>query len=86
MTVGPVTIGGKILSMILGGRKLIKISRRAQHAAVPRIAPYPSGQGNFVPSSAVGQKPFSYICVNAPVATGIMANEMPTTEMRPVPM
>lgn len=39
ITVGPVTIGGKILSMTFGGMKLIKISSSAQQAAVPMIAP-----------------------------------------------
>ena len=86
MTVGPVTMGGKILSMIFGGKNEMKISTTAQIAAVPMRAPYPCGHGSFVPSAAVGQNPLLYICVKAPVATVMMAKEIPTTEIRPVPM
>ncbi len=86
LTVGPVTMGGKMRSMMEGGMKEMSTSSRAQTAAVPMRAPYPSGHGSGVPSAAVGQKPFAYICLKAPWATGIMANEMPTTEIRPVPM
>jgi hypothetical protein len=39
VTVGPVTIGGKIFLSSLGGQKLIKISISAQQHWVPRIAP-----------------------------------------------
>lgn len=86
MTAGPVTMGGKSLSIIFGGRKERAISNRAQTAAVPIIAPYPSGQGNGLPSSADGQYPLAYICLMAPEATGMMENEMPTTEISPVPI
>jgi hypothetical protein len=66
ITVGPVTRGGKILRRTGGGRKESKISTRAHTHAVPRIAPYPSGHGNFVPSAAVGHVPFLYSCARAP--------------------
>lgn len=85
MTVGPVTRGGKMRFKILGEVNDMRISRSAQTHAVPMIAPYPSGQGRGVPSASEGQKPVAYICVRAPVATGIVANEVPTTEIRPVP-
>jgi hypothetical protein len=39
-----------------------------------------------MPSSAVGQKPLAYIWLKVPEATGIIAKEIPTTEMRPVPI
>ena len=39
MTVGPVTRGGKIFLRMRGLVKAMKTSRRAQQAAVPRIAP-----------------------------------------------
>jgi hypothetical protein len=39
MTVGPVTMGGKIFWMKRGGMKEIRISIRAQQAAVPMMAP-----------------------------------------------
>ncbi len=61
MTVGPVTKGGKMRSMILVGMKEMRISSSAHTAEVPIMAPYPSGQGRGVPSGAEGQKPFSYI-------------------------
>ena len=86
MTVGPVTIGGKIFCKNLGGKNEMRISSREQTAAVPRSAPYALGHGRRVPSASLGQYPLSYICANAPVATGMMANVVPTTEMRPVPM
>ena len=35
----PVTIGGKMRSMTLGGRKERRISRKAQTEAVPMMAP-----------------------------------------------
>jgi len=66
MTVGPVTMGGKIFWMTRGGMKEIKISTKAQQAAVPMMAPYASGQGSCVPSAAVGQNPLAYICLKAP--------------------
>ena len=55
ITVGPVTIGGTIRSRILAGIKEIKISKRAQAADVPMIAPYPWGQASLVPVGLVGQ-------------------------------
>jgi hypothetical protein len=39
MTVGPVTIGGKIFCKTFGGRKESAISTSEQHAAVPKRAP-----------------------------------------------
>ena len=39
MTVGPVTIGGKIFNMTLGGRNAIMTSSRAHTAQVPNRAP-----------------------------------------------
>lgn len=86
MTVGPVTRGGKIFLSSLGDVKDMRISRRAQTMAVPMIAPYPSGQGNGLPLASEGQNPVLYICDKAPVATGIVAKEVPTTEIKPVPM
>lgn len=59
--------------------KLRPISRRAQTQAVPRTAPYPSGQGSFAPLESTGQVPFAYHCAKAPLATGMVANEVPTT-------
>lgn len=53
MTVGPVTMGGKILCSVFGGRKEIKISVKAQMAQVPIRAPYASGQGSRFPESHV---------------------------------
>ena len=49
ITVGPVTIGGKIFCKIFGGRKEMRISSSEQHAAVPSNAPYAFGQGSKVP-------------------------------------
>ena len=69
LTVGPVTIGGNIRSITAGGKKEIRISIKAHIAAVPMMAPYPSGHGRRVPSAALGQKPFSYIWAKAPEAT-----------------
>jgi hypothetical protein len=78
-TTGPVTNGGKAFFSALGGIKLRPISSNAQTHAVPRIAPYPSGQGNLFPEASVGQVPFAYHCANAPVATGMVAKDVPTT-------
>jgi hypothetical protein len=78
MTVGPVTMGGKIFWMYRGGMNEINISTKAQQAAVPIMAPYPSGQGSCVPSGAVGQNPLAYICLKAPWATGIIAKDLYT--------
>lgn len=50
------------------------------------LAPYPAGHGCFVPLAAVGQIPSAYIWLKAPRATGIMANDVPTTLRRPVPV
>lgn len=86
MTVGPVTTGGKSLFNADGVMNERLISRRAQSAAVPMIAPYPSGHGNCVPSAAVGQYPLAYICDKVFVAMGMMANDVPTTEIKPVPI
>ena len=61
MTVGPVTMGGKIRCRAFGGRKEIKISVRAHTAQVPINAPYASGHGSLEPSSASEQKPLEYI-------------------------
>jgi hypothetical protein len=47
--------------------------------------PYPLGHGRGFPWASEGQNPVLYICVNAPVATGIVANDVPTTEIKPVP-
>ena len=84
-TVGPVTNGGKIFFSTLGLVKERAISSRAQTDPVPIKAPYPRGQGSFVPSAAVGQYPVAYICANAPDAMGITVKEVPTTEIKPVP-
>ena len=86
MTVGPVTSGGKTFFKILGEVKDMRTSRRAQTHAVPIMAPYPSGQGSLLPSASEGQNPVVYICASAPLATGIVANDVPTTEISPVPM
>jgi len=61
VTVGPVTMGGKSLFRTEGVMKERPISNKAHREAVPRMAPYPSGQGSFVPSAAVGHMPFVYI-------------------------
>jgi len=76
------------LDSTLSSNWLLKlaISTREQQAAVPRSAPWACGQGSLEPSAASLQYPFEYICENAPEATGMMAKEVPTTEMRPVPM
>lgn len=86
ITVGPVTIGGKMRNMVLGGMKEMSTSIKAHTAEVPMRAPYPSGHGSWVPSAAVGQKPLAYICSKAFEATVIVAKETPTTEITPVPM
>lgn len=86
MTVGPVTMGGNIFFNTLGGRKLNAISRRAQTAAVPMRAPYASGQGRGLPVASTLQNPFLYIWAKAPLATGMIAKDVPTTEISPVPM
>ncbi len=39
-----------------------------------------------MPFASTGQYPLAYIWAKAPEATGMMAKEVPTTEMRPVPM
>lgn len=85
-TVGPVTTGGKTFFKILGEVNDMRISRSAQTQAVPRIAPYPSGQGSLLPLASDGQNPVVYICESAPVATGMIAKEVPTTEINPVPI
>jgi hypothetical protein len=78
-TTGPVTKGGNAFFNAFGGMKLNPISRSAQTHAVPRIAPYPSGQGRCVPDASTGHVPFAYHCANAPLATGIVAKDVPTT-------
>ena len=78
-TTGPVTSGGNAFFSAFGGMKLNPISSNAQTQAVPRIAPYPSGQGSLFPEASVGQVPLAYHCANAPVATGIVAKDVPTT-------
>jgi hypothetical protein len=85
-TVGPVTIGGKTFWSTLGGRNDRAISTREHKAAVPTNAPYALGHGPKLPLSSTGQYPLAYICAKAPDATGMMAKEVPTTEIRPVPM
>ncbi|KAH0357933.1 Xanthine/uracil permease, partial [Aureobasidium melanogenum] len=85
ITVGPVTMGGKIFFKIFGGVKLIRISRRAQTHEVAISAPYPSGHGRWLPFASDGQKPVAYICEKAPVATGMVAKDVPTTDINPVP-
>jgi hypothetical protein len=66
--------------------KDIRIKLSAQQALVPTKAPYASGQGNGVPSSADGQKPFLYIWVKALLDTVIIVNETPARERIPEPM
>lgn len=61
MTVGPVTIGGKSFLSVFGGMKESAISRRAQVAAVPMIAPYASGHGSWLPAESVLHIPLEYI-------------------------
>src|SRR5579859_3421398 len=78
-TTGPVTRGGNAFLRAFGGMKLNPISRSAQTHAVPRIAPYPSGQGSLLPEASTGQVPFAYHCPNAAPATGIVAKDVPTT-------
>jgi hypothetical protein len=85
VTVGPVTSGGNILLRIFGGVKDMAISINAQMHAVPMIAPYPFGQGSGLLEESEGQNPDAYICAKAPVATGIVVNDVPTTEIKPVP-
>ena len=85
LTVGPVTSGGKTFLRTEGLVKERPISSIEHRAAVPNKAPYPFGQASFEPSGAEGQYPVSYICANAPVATGMMEKEVPTTEINPVP-
>ncbi len=85
-TVGPVTIGGKIFLSHVGLVKEAAISSKAQMAAVPMMAPYPCGQGSLFPAASVGQKPVAYIWAKAPLATGMVAKDVPTTEIKPVPM
>lgn len=84
-TVGPVTMGGKraFSSLLLMNES--PISSKEHRQEVASSAPYPFGQGNFAPESSTGQYPVEYICANVPVATVIVANEVPTTETRPVP-
>ena len=84
-TVGPVTSGGKMRFRMRGLRKERPISSREQRHDVPNRAPYPCGQARRFPSASVGQYPLVYIWLNVPVATVMVANEVPTTEMRPVP-
>ena len=69
-----------------GGVKDIATSIKAQIQAVPMIAPYPSGHGSGLPEASEGQNPVLYICDRAPVATGMVANDVPTTEINPVPI
>ena len=73
------TNGGNAFFNALGGKKLNAISRSEQTHAVPRTAPYPWGQGRRAPEESTGQVPFAYHCAKAPVATGIVANDVPTT-------
>ena len=61
MTVGPVTSGGKIFLSSRGEVKDMAISRSAQQAPVPRMAPYPLGQGRGVPEASEGHMPLAYI-------------------------
>lgn len=84
-TVGPVTRGGNSFLSIRGLVKDRPISKSAQREAVPRMAPYPSGQGSLTPAAEVGQYPLAYICESPPVATGIIAKLVPTTLSNPVP-
>ena len=85
MTVGPVTMGGSTRSRNLAGMKETRILTRAHTAEVPRMAPYPSGQGKGFPSESEGQKPLAYIWARLPWATGITLKETPTTDNTPVP-
>lgn len=55
ITVGPVTIGGKIFCRTFGGKKARPISRKAQQAAVPSKAPYAFGQASLLPLESTGQ-------------------------------
>jgi hypothetical protein len=43
------------------------------------------GHGRWFPAASLGQKPVLYICEKAPDATGMMAKDVPTTEINPVP-
>lgn len=79
-------MGGKSFLSRFGLMKDNPISNKAQRDAVPRIAPYPSGQGSLVPSAAVGHIPFAYIWERPLVAMGMMAKLVPTTEINPVPI
>lgn len=84
-TVGPVTRGGKTrerMRLLMNERP---ISRSAQRQDVPRRAPYPAGQGSWLPLASMGQYPDLYIWENAPIATVMVAKEVPTTDNRPVP-
>lgn len=85
VTVGPVTMGGKSFFSKEGGIKDSTISNNAQSEDVPRSAPYPSGQGRGFPSASEGHIPFAYIWERLLVAMGMIANEVPTTEIKPVP-
>jgi len=84
-TVGPVTIGGNNFFNSRGLMNERPISRSAHREHVPRIAPYPSGHGSFFPDASVGHIPLAYIWESAFVAIGMMANDVPTTEIKPVP-
>lgn len=86
ITVGPVTSGGNNFFKTLVGMKLSAISNSAQRVVVPRIAPYPCGHGSFMPvSGSIGQNPDWYIWFRPPMATGMIAKDVPTTDRRPVP-
>ena len=86
MTVGPVTTGGKIFLMIFGGMKERTTSIKEVTAAVPKKAPYASGQGSFSPLGDVGQNPFEYICSVALEEMEMVEKDTPTKESRPVPI
>jgi hypothetical protein len=78
------------------------ISRRAHREHVPSyplgqyclikefgshtMAPYPFGHGSGLPAASDGHIPFAYICERPFVAIGIIANDVPTTLISPVPM
>jgi hypothetical protein len=51
----PETIGGNNRLIVLGGKKLIPISKKEHTMAVPKMAPQACGQGRFwiVPSSNI---------------------------------
>ncbi|KAH3680328.1 hypothetical protein WICMUC_000395 [Wickerhamomyces mucosus] len=85
-TTGPVTTDGNNFCKKRGGINDKNISNNAQTAPVPRIAPYPSGQANLVPSSAIGHTPLAYIMGNDLFTIEIVAKEVPKTESKPEPI